>query len=184
MKSLFLLISSPFCYTFLIKFGNITGLNKAGVKVDVSSRRAEAKLEERNLEVRVVRWPTLTFWKLPKAHVLPNMVNGLDFQTRQLPSPQDMGSALTFWTPNMVNLGGVSSTFPLQPISKSPNPWRRHGNSITPHCDSMWQGNTTPVSWSTFWVQILNIKYRKPPGGTKGNGADNYFLLSGLFVGH
>ena len=55
MKSLFLLISSPFCYTFLIKFGNITGLNKAGMKVDASSRRAEAKMEERNLGVRVVR---------------------------------------------------------------------------------------------------------------------------------
>ena len=53
------------------------------------------------------------------------MVNGLDLQTRQLPSPQDMGSALTFWSPNMVNLGGVSSTFLLQPISKSPNFRRR-----------------------------------------------------------
>ena len=46
-------------------------------------------------------------------------------------------------------------------------------NSLTPYHDSMWQGNTTPVSWSTFWVQILNIKWVNPPRGTKVNGADN-----------
>ena len=132
MKSLFLLISSPFFYTFLIKFGNIQGLNKAGMKADVASRRVEAKMEERDSGVRVVRWPTLTFWKLPKAHGLPNTVNGLDLQTRQLPSPWDMGSALTFWSPNMVNLGGVSSTFLLQPISKSPNLRRCHGKFHDP----------------------------------------------------
>ena len=132
MKSLFLLISSPFCYTFLIKFGNKQGLNKAGMKADVASRRVEAKMEERDPRVRVVRWPTLTFWKLPKAHGLPNMVNGLDLQTRQLPSLQDMGSALTFWSPNMANLGGVSSTFLLQPISKSPNLMRLLGKFHNP----------------------------------------------------
>ena len=55
MKSLFLLISSPFCYTFLIKFGNIKGLKKAGVKANVASSRVEAKMEEGDLGVRVVR---------------------------------------------------------------------------------------------------------------------------------
>ena len=54
MKSLFLLISSPFCYTFF-KFGNIKGLNKAGMKADVASRRVEARMKERDPGVRVVR---------------------------------------------------------------------------------------------------------------------------------
>ena len=49
MKSLFLLISSTFFYTFLIKFGNIQGLNKAGMKADVASRRVETKMEERDV---------------------------------------------------------------------------------------------------------------------------------------
>ena len=60
------------------------------------------------------------------------MVIVLDLQTRQLPSPQDMGSVLTFWSPNMVVLGGVSSTFMLQPISKSPDPRRCHGKFHNP----------------------------------------------------
>ena len=33
---------------FLIKFGNKQGLNKAGMKADVASRRVEAKKEERS----------------------------------------------------------------------------------------------------------------------------------------
>ena len=74
----------------------------------------------------------LTFWKLPKAHGLPNMVIGLDLQIRQLPSLQDMRSALMFRSPNMVILGGVSSTFMLQPIGKSPDPWRNHGKFHNP----------------------------------------------------
>ena len=102
------------------------------MKADVASRRVETKMEERKSGVRVVRWPTLTFWKLPKVHGLPNMVFGLDLQTRQLPSPWDMRSALTFRSPNMVVLGGVSSTFMLQPIKKSPNPWRHHGKFHNP----------------------------------------------------
>ena len=132
MKSLFLLISSTFFLYFSIKFWNIQGLNKAGMKADVASRRVETKMEERMSGVRVVRWPTLTFWKLPKAHGLPNMVIGLDLQTRQLPSPWDMRSDLTFRSPNMVVLGGVSSTFMLQPIGKSPDPWRHHGKFHNP----------------------------------------------------
>ena len=49
MKSLFLLISSPFFYTFVIKYGNIQGLNKVDMKADVASRRVEAKMEERDV---------------------------------------------------------------------------------------------------------------------------------------
>ena len=55
MKSLFLLISSTFFLYFSIKFGNIQGLNKAGVKADVASRGVETKMEERMSGVRVVR---------------------------------------------------------------------------------------------------------------------------------
>ena len=127
MKSLFLLISSKFFFYFSIKFWNIQDLNKAGMKADVASRRVETKMEERKSGVRVVRWPTLTFWKLPKAHSLPNMVFGLDLQTRLLPSAWDIRSVLTLRSPNMAVLGGVSSTLMLQPIGKSPNTWRHHG---------------------------------------------------------
>ena len=81
------------------------------MKADVASRRVETKMEERESGVRVVRWPTLTFWKLPKAHGLPNMVFVLDLQTRQLPSPQDMRSALNFRSPNMVVLGGFQHIY-------------------------------------------------------------------------
>ena len=45
----------PILLHFLIKFGNIKGLNKAGVKADVASRRVEAKMEERDPGFRVVR---------------------------------------------------------------------------------------------------------------------------------
>ena len=117
---------------FQLNVWNIQGLNKTGVKADVASRRVETKMEERKSGVRVVRWPTLTFWRLPKAHGLPNMVFGLDLQTRQLPSLQDSRSALTFRSPNMVVLGGVSSTFMLQQIGKSPNPWTHHGKFHNP----------------------------------------------------
>ena len=91
------------------------------MKADVASRRVETKMEE-------------NVWSQggPKAHGLPNMVIVLDLQTRQLPSLQDMRSALTFRSPNMVVLGGVSSTFMLQPISKSPDPWRCHGKFHNP----------------------------------------------------
>ena len=102
------------------------------MKAGVASRRVETKMKERESGVRVVRWPTLTFWKLPKAHGLPNMVFGLDLQTRQLPSLQDSRSALTFRSPNMVVFLGVSSTFMLQPVGKSPNPWRHHGKFHNP----------------------------------------------------
>ena len=68
-----------------------------------------------------------------------------------------MRSALTFRSPNMVVLGGVSSTLMLQPIGKSPDPRDVMESSITPCHDAMWQGNTTPVFWSTFQVKILNI---------------------------
>ena len=44
----------------------------------------------------------------------------LDLWIRPLPLLQDMRSALTFCSPNMVVLGGVSSTFMLQPIAMSP----------------------------------------------------------------
>ena len=180
MKSLFLLISSTFFYTFLIKFGNIQGLNKAGMKVDVASRRVEAKMEERDSGVRVVRWPTLTFCKLPKAHGLPNMVNDLDLQTRQLPSLWDRGSALTFKSPNMVNLGGCPAHFCSNQLVRLQTSGDVMENSITPHCNSMWQGNSTPVSWSTFWVQILRFKWVFPPGGIKVDGVNNYLPLPGL----
>ena len=157
MKLLFLLISSAFFFYFSIEFGNIQGLNKAGMKADVASRRVETKMEERMSGVRVVRWPTLTFWKLPKAQGLPYMVIVLDLQTRQLPSPWHMGSALTFWSPNMVVLGGVSSTFMLQPIGKSPDPWRCHGKFHNPLSQFYVAGEYYSSVLENFLGQ--NIKY-------------------------
>ena len=74
-------------------------------------------------------WPSGNFQK-HMAFLIWSMV--LTSRLEKLPSLQDRRSALTFKSPNMVNLGGVSSTFLLQPIGKSPNPWRCHGKFHNP----------------------------------------------------
>ena len=132
MKSLFLLISSTFSFYFLYKFWNKAGLNKAGMDFDVASRRDETRMEETMSGARVVRWPTLTFQKHMSYYI---RYMALTFRQVNCPaiSPlQDSWSALTFKCPNMEVLGDASSTNMLQPIKKSPNPWRCHGKFHNP----------------------------------------------------
>ena len=125
-------------------------------------------MEETGSGARVVRWPTLTFQNLPKAHGLPNMVFGLDLQTRQLPLLQDSWSALTFRSPNMEVLG----VCPAQLFSNQSKSLQTPGdimeNSITPCFHSVWQGTTAAMFWSTFQVQIIIFKWVISPGWYQG----------------
>ena len=89
-------------------------------------------MEETVSGARVVRWPTLTFQKHMSYHIRYMALTFRQVNYPTISPPWDSWSALTFRCPNMVVLGGVSSTNILQPPKKSPNPWRHHGKFHNP----------------------------------------------------
>ena len=73
----------------------------------------------------------------------------------------------------MVVLGGVSSTFMLQPISKSPDPWRHHGKFHNPLLQFYVAGEYYFSVLECFSGQNIKYMVSNSTWGTKVDGADN-----------